>query len=232
METAVMDQIERQKGPLLREAVALAARGDSATSLARLTEVREVTDDHERHRAIAADYARLPPEERSRTIVVAGTNEARREINRAVREDLGLAGHGLEYTTLSRRDTTQAERTFSKNYAPGDVLQPERDYPRVGLTRGATTPTPRRSTRARAPRPSASSSTRRPGAARPRRMSTTSRSAGRGRRRASIPTMLHGFREPSRESMPSTRRSTWSVPDAARHSALLIGNPVTQRSRR
>jgi len=137
MEIAVMEQIERQTDPLLREAVALAARGDSATSLARLTYVREVADDHDRRRTIAADYARLLEEERVRTIVVAGTNEARREINRAVREDLGLAGQGHEYATLTRRDTTQAERTFSKNYAPGDVIQPERDYPRVGLTRGA-----------------------------------------------------------------------------------------------
>ena len=79
----------------------------------------------------------MPPEERSRTIVVAGTNEARREINHAVRQNLGLAGAGHEYTTLTRRDTTQAERAFSKNYAPGDVIQPERDYRRFGLERGS-----------------------------------------------------------------------------------------------
>jgi conjugative relaxase-like TrwC/TraI family protein len=137
MQTAVMAQIERQKDPALREAVLLAARGESESSLARLSDVREVRDDQERRRAIAADYARLPEEERARTIVVAGTNEARREINRAIREDLGLAGHGHEFATLTRRDTTQAERAFSKNYAPGDVIQPERDYPRAGLSRGA-----------------------------------------------------------------------------------------------
>lgn len=137
MQTAVMAEIERQKAPALREAVSLAARGESGSSLSRLSDVREVRDDHERRRAIAADYARLPEEERARTIVVAGTNEARREINRAIREDLGLAGRGHEFAMLARRDTTQAERAFSKNYAIGDVIQPERDYPKAGLSRGA-----------------------------------------------------------------------------------------------
>jgi conjugative relaxase-like TrwC/TraI family protein len=137
METALMQEIPRQKDPGLRKAVELAAKGETARSLALVHDVREVRDDHARRRAIADDFARLSPEERARTIVVAGTNEARREINRAFREDLGLAGHGQEHTLLIRRDTTQAERTFSKNYAVGDVLQPERDYPKVGLERGA-----------------------------------------------------------------------------------------------
>jgi ATP-dependent exoDNAse (exonuclease V) alpha subunit len=137
MQTAVMQQIQRQKDPALREAVALAAKGETGASLARIQGISEIRDDHARRLAIAADYSRLAPEERSRTIVLAGTNEARREINRAVRENLGLTGRGQEFATLTRRDTTQAERAFSSNYAPGDVIQPERDYARFGLERGA-----------------------------------------------------------------------------------------------
>jgi conjugative relaxase-like TrwC/TraI family protein len=137
MQTALMADVQRQSDPLLREAVLLAARGESEASLARLSDVREVRDDHDRRRAIAADFARLPEEERARTIVVSCTNEARREINAAVRENLGLAGRGSEVTMLVRRDTTQAERAFSKHYSPGDVIQPERDYPKAGLVRGA-----------------------------------------------------------------------------------------------
>jgi conjugative relaxase-like TrwC/TraI family protein len=136
MQTALMREIQRQKDPHLREAVALAANGEAAASLAHIESVREIRDDCERHAAIARDYARLPEEERSRTIVVAGTNEARREINSAIREDLGLAGHGHEYSILVRRDTTQAERAFAKNYTLGEIVQPERDYPRLGLERG------------------------------------------------------------------------------------------------
>jgi conjugative relaxase-like TrwC/TraI family protein len=137
MQTALMQEIQRQKDPVLREAVTLAAKGEAAASLRHIREVREIRDDKDRRAAIAGDYARMPAEERSRTIVVAGTNEVRREINQAVRENLGLAGQGLEFATLTRRDTTQAQRAFSKNYAPGDVIQPERDYPRFGLRRGA-----------------------------------------------------------------------------------------------
>ncbi|HVO19846.1 MAG TPA: MobF family relaxase [Anaeromyxobacter sp.] len=136
MRTALMEEIRRQVDPALRQAVALAARGEAAASLRYLPDLRQIKDDHERRRAIAADLAGMAPEERSRTIVVAGTNEARREINRAVRENLGLAGQGLEFATLARRDTTRAERAFSRNYSPGDLIQPERDYPRAGLRRG------------------------------------------------------------------------------------------------
>jgi hypothetical protein len=86
--------------------------------------------------AIAADYAKLSKSDQARTLVVAGTNAARREINQVVREDLGLAGHGREFTMLTRRDTTQAERLFAKNYSVGEIIQPERDYPKFGLERG------------------------------------------------------------------------------------------------
>ena len=137
MRTAFMHDIKRQEDPMLREAVALAAKGEAAASLARIREIREIPDHHERRAAIAADYAGMPPEERARTIVLSGTNEARREINRAVREKLGLEGQGFEYATLVRRDTTAAERGFAKNYTPGEFIQPERDYPRAGLRRGA-----------------------------------------------------------------------------------------------
>jgi conjugative relaxase-like TrwC/TraI family protein len=137
MATAHMQQIERQKDERLRRAVELAAKGETTRSLATIGEVREIRDDRQRRAAIARDYARMAPEERAQTIVVAGTNEARRELNRAIREDLGLEGMGHEYSVLVRRDTTQAERAFAKNYAPGELIQPERDYPRAGLERGA-----------------------------------------------------------------------------------------------
>ena len=137
MRTALMHDIKRQEDPMLREAVALAAKGEAAASLAHIREIREIRDDRQRRAAIATDYAELPPGERARTIVLSGTNEARREINRAVREKLGLAGQGREYATLVRRDTTRAERGFAKNYTPGEFIQPERDYPRAGLRRGA-----------------------------------------------------------------------------------------------
>jgi ATP-dependent exoDNAse (exonuclease V) alpha subunit len=136
MVTALMDEIQRQKDATLREAVALAAAGEAAASLARIRAVHEIPDDKRRHAVIADDYARMPAEERGTTIIVADTNEARREINALIRERLGTAGQGRVFDTLVRRDTTQAGRLFAKNYNVGDVVQPERDYPRRGLKRG------------------------------------------------------------------------------------------------
>jgi ATP-dependent exoDNAse (exonuclease V) alpha subunit len=74
MATALMQQIERQKDPTLREAVRLAAKGKASASLAR---IREIPDDRQRRQTIANDYARLPAEELARTIVVAAANSWR-----------------------------------------------------------------------------------------------------------------------------------------------------------
>ncbi|MFI5140095.1 MAG: hypothetical protein ACHQIM_19905 [Sphingobacteriales bacterium] len=40
------------------------------------------------------------------------------------------------YNTLIRRDTTRTERMYAKHYRIGDFIQPEKDYPRCGLSRG------------------------------------------------------------------------------------------------
>ena len=47
-----------------------------------------------------------------------------------------MPGRDSEYTTLVRRDTTQAERSFAQNYNVGDLIQAEHDYPHVGMKRG------------------------------------------------------------------------------------------------
>ncbi len=137
MSTAAMAEIQRQKNPELKKAVELAAVGQTGASLARIGAVIEIADHSARRAAIARDYTALSPPDRDRTIIVSGTNEARRDLNRMVREGLGVAGKGLEYDTLVRRDTTQAERRHSKTYHIGDVIQPEQDYQRLGMKRGA-----------------------------------------------------------------------------------------------
>lgn len=136
MQTARMEEIQRQKNPELKAAVELAARGKADASLARIREVVEIPDAATRQAAVAQAFLDLPPQDRERTLIVSGTNVARRTINRLVREGLGTAGQGIAFDTLVRRDTTQAERRFSRNYHIGDVIQPERDYGKIGLTRG------------------------------------------------------------------------------------------------
>jgi conjugative relaxase-like TrwC/TraI family protein len=136
MQTALMDEIQRQKDFELKKAVELAAQGHSAQALKHVHDVYEIKDNQARHNTIAKEYVQLSSEDRERTIIVTGTNEARREINRQVRIGLKLEGTGVTYNTLNRRDTTQAERVYAKHYRIGDFIQPERSYPRTGLVRG------------------------------------------------------------------------------------------------
>jgi len=135
MEIAHMDQIQRQKNPELKIAVEHAAKGDTTRSLENISHVEEIKDNSKRRAAIAAEYVRLAPADREKTIIVSGTNEARREINGMVRAALGTAGNGVEFDTLVRRDTTNEERKWSRYYRIGDVIQPERDYVSSGLQR-------------------------------------------------------------------------------------------------
>lgn len=135
MPTATMDDIQRQRDPTLKKAVELAAKGDTAESLQHIKEIIEIEAPGERRAAVAEAYSELAENDRAKTIIVSGTNEARREINGHVRKSLGLEGQGSNVEMLIRRDTTQAERRFSKNYQVGDVIQPERTY-KSGLQRG------------------------------------------------------------------------------------------------
>ncbi|MGS0621242.1 MobF family relaxase [Xanthomonas oryzae] len=138
MQTARICEIQRQKDHELKNAVEHAAEGRVTQSLAHIKHVEELKEPTERHRAIVNDYIQLTEPERRETLIVAGTNEARREINRMVRESLDLTGKGREFETLTRVDMTQAQRRFAPSYQPGMVIQPEKDYQKAGLTRGET----------------------------------------------------------------------------------------------
>ncbi|MFA1290409.1 MobF family relaxase (plasmid) [Xanthomonas axonopodis pv. nakataecorchori] len=138
MQTARISEIQRQKDHELKTAVEQAAEGRVTQSLAHIKHVEELKEPTERHRAIVNDYIQLTEPERRETLIVAGTNEARREINRMVRESLDLTSKGREFETLTRVDMTQAQRRFAPSYQPGMVIQPEKDYQKAGLTRGET----------------------------------------------------------------------------------------------
>lgn len=131
-----MDTIQRQKNLELKKAVELAAQGHSARALKHVHHIHEIKDSQERQHAIAKEYVQLSSDDRARTIIVTGTNDARREINKQVRIGLNIEGTGITFDTLNRRDTTRAERMYAKHYRVGDFIQPERDYPRCGLIRG------------------------------------------------------------------------------------------------
>ncbi|HIC2006324.1 TPA: MobF family relaxase [Citrobacter freundii] len=137
MSTALMNEIQRQKGsPQLLKAVELAAVGQASKSLALVTEVAEIGTQELRYKQIANEYVSLPQEKRDETLVITGTNESRIKINALIRQELKIES-SVEMTALTRLDTTQATRRYSKYYTPDStIIQPEKDYLRYGLERG------------------------------------------------------------------------------------------------
>lgn len=137
MPTAELREIQRQQEPALRAAVELAAGGQVQASLARIEHhVVEIERHQDRHQTIAAEYAALKPEQRGRTLIVAGTHLAREAINDQVREAIGLKGQGHELTTLGSKDLTEAQKLRTVSYQAGDVVRADRDYKALGLERG------------------------------------------------------------------------------------------------
>lgn len=137
MKTAQMSDILRQKDEKLRSAVELAAVGKTKDSLSKLSSVVQIKGENRRYETIASDYVNLEEKERENTLIVAGTNDARLKINDFVREKIGVKGQGIEFNCLIRRDTTKEERLYSKNYRIGDIIQPEKNYEKLGLKRGS-----------------------------------------------------------------------------------------------
>lgn len=132
-----MGEIQRQTDARLKHAVELAAQGNAERSLAVLNRsIHEMDNSRERYAQIAKDYAALTPDERSQTLVMAGTHAARTAINDNVREELGLAGKGMEVSTLTRNDLTQAQSRMSLSYQPGDVVEAKKPYESLGMERG------------------------------------------------------------------------------------------------
>jgi conjugative relaxase-like TrwC/TraI family protein len=140
MHTAQLDQIVRQKDPLLKAAVEQLARGEVRAAIENLAQqgrVREFTNPQERMKAIAEGYAENP----ENTLVVSPDNASRVEINRIVHRDLQAKGvvsreeHGQTVLT-PRQDVTGADRQWAAQYAPGDVIRYTKGSRAIGIEAG------------------------------------------------------------------------------------------------
>jgi ATP-dependent exoDNAse (exonuclease V) alpha subunit len=134
MEISRISEILRQKDLVLKRAVEKVAAGDAKASVKDMAVV-EIESATKRHQTMVDDLMRLSPAERDNTLIIAGTNDARRQINDMVRQAFQLTGKGRELDTLDRADMTQAQRRVTDCYAEGMIIQPERDYPKYGLVR-------------------------------------------------------------------------------------------------
>lgn len=136
IEYANIDEIQRQRDPQLREIAQAFAKGDAAkgVELAKPYMQQVSFDKVDGKQAktdalatAAADaYLDLTPDERQKTLLLAGTNETRQAINSKIREGLisdGTLGKdavtvtALDKLDLTREASTRAEHYTAKNGA-------------------------------------------------------------------------------------------------------------------
>jgi conjugative relaxase-like TrwC/TraI family protein len=123
-----LTQIMRQEDADYRQAAQLLSEGktlDGFNILDQKEWVREIADDAERCRAIAADYVQAATDGAS-CLVVSPTHREAAGITAEIRRQLRQAGKlGSEETTLTHlvnANASEAERGQAVTYRPGDVL--------------------------------------------------------------------------------------------------------------
>ena len=140
MQTAVMDEIMRQRDPELKAAVEASLAGEIGKAFDKLgANVAEVKADNIAG-AVAARWLKLSPQERENTGVMAPSHELRLAINGHIRERLeregAIRGSSFEGERLVSRGYTNAEKSLAANYAPGDIVAFHRSYKRIGIEKG------------------------------------------------------------------------------------------------
>ncbi|MCG6133994.1 MAG: relaxase domain-containing protein [Nostoc sp. LLA-1] len=141
IKTSYLNESLRQRAPELKLAVDLIAEGRIQDGFTRLDEngcIHSVSSEL-KIEAIARDYITATPEQRGRTLVLAGTNIERLDITQAIREKLkaeGSLGTGINITQLKAKDLTRVQRRYTHNFELGDVVMPTRSYKLRGLEKG------------------------------------------------------------------------------------------------
>ena len=143
MKTVRLDEIVRQRDPVLKQVVEQLAQGEVAVAVAGLERqgrVIEMPLRVDRIAAIAHEYVKAP----GNTLVISPDNRSRTEINERIRKE--LQEHGAvsrqehQVTTLvSRQDLTGADRSWAQKYQVNDVLRYSRTSDETGMKKGEYT---------------------------------------------------------------------------------------------
>jgi conjugative relaxase-like TrwC/TraI family protein len=137
MTIAYLNESRRQKTEDLKAAVALMADGQVEQSLQKMDQTGMIQATPEHTDRLIQDYLRLTEAERSKALILAGTNQSRQmlttEIRRALQREELLEMNRCPLTILRSKDLTTAQANYAHNYTIGDVLIPTRTYPRQGL---------------------------------------------------------------------------------------------------
>ena len=124
-----IDEIQRQKDPQLREIAQAFANGDAAkgVELARpyMQQVASAKGDQKKEalaQAATNAYLSLSPDEREKTLLLAGTNDTRQAINQKIRDGLKAEGtlgtDAVQITALDKLDLTREAATRAEKYEP------------------------------------------------------------------------------------------------------------------
>ena len=126
MATVVMDEVLRQREPVLATATGAVREGDPRTAILGLgSRVFEAPPDRLGN-TVAERWLALPHEDRARTTLLAPTHLIRGDINRRVREGLleegVLHGKALVIQRLVDQRLTRAEASDPGSYREGDTV--------------------------------------------------------------------------------------------------------------
>ncbi len=140
MQTAVMDEILRQRDMELKEAVRAGLSGEVRTAFDKLGD-RVVQVEREDIGAEVTDrWLSLSQEQRPRSGVIAPTRALRDEINARIRENLiaegAVSGPARRGKKLVPRGLTRAEMARASNYSAGDTVIFNRQYKTLGVEKG------------------------------------------------------------------------------------------------
>lgn len=141
IKTAHLNESLRQKDPQLKLAVDLIADGRIEAGFERLEANGSIlqVDSFSKIEQIANDYIVGTPEQRFKTLVLAGTNTERLALTQAIRDKLlgeGTLGETATITQLQAKNLSIVQMRFAHNFEIGDVVMPTRDYKRRGLSKG------------------------------------------------------------------------------------------------
>lgn len=141
IKTAHLNESLRQKDPQLKLAVDLIADGRIEAGFEGLEANGSIlqVDSESKIEQIANDYIVGTPEQRAKTLILAGTNTERLALTQAIRSKLkgeGTLGETATITQLQTKNLSIVQMRFAHNFEIGDVIMPTRDYKRRGLDKG------------------------------------------------------------------------------------------------
>ena len=140
MQTAVMDDIVRQRDAELKAAVRASLTGDVKGAFAKLGDNIRQVEYGDLGAETARQWLDLPHEQRAATGVIAPTRALRDSINATIRDGLvaegAISGPARQGEKLVARDLTRAQMARASNYNIGDTVIFTRPYKTLEVEKG------------------------------------------------------------------------------------------------